>query len=87
MRPSIPVRAVGVTAYVRCCRNTKLLARQPWLLSDTWPDGRGEVLNIIFCASLAKSEWTDLYSIPRLDFKVPLGVLSEGSWPKEKMIL
>lgn len=61
--------------------------RQLSLLPDAWPDGRGKVLNILFCASLARSKLTDLYSTRKLDFKVPLGVLKEGSWPNEKIIL
>lgn len=62
--------------------------RQPdtWL-PDTWPDSRGKALNILFCASLAKSELTDLYSTWKLDFKVPLGVLQEVGWPNKKIIL
>lgn len=40
-----------------------------------------------FSALLANSTLTDLYSTGKLDFKVPQGVLQEGSQPNRKIIL
>jgi len=57
-------------------------------LSAGWHlTAQGELHIFHFVRCWPPSTLTDLYSTGKLDFKVPLGVLQEGSQPNRKIIL